>query len=273
MLCMEEVSFLVDRMLHIVTVGTSIVRNAYQEALKSNSFLASHVEVLERVNRDPLGVDDAYIARGSSVYGDLVSFVAYDPRRASAELNAFYGFLEAEESWRSHYVILYHTDTYPGMLSSLLIRDHLEETREIMGHRIEVVEVKRINGLGRSFWPGLLNLASTLIEDIDEAKKKGYRIAVNLTGGFKPEAGFTVTAASIAGADIAYYIHEATKDVVRIPLLRLKPAPDTCTLLTALRKQILTGDIRKTAEAYGLLENGKPAHHAIKIAEYFEKYC
>ena len=57
---------------------------------------------------------------------------------------------------------------------------------------------------------------------MERARGEGRLTYVVATGGYKPESTFAVTAAYVAGAHGAVYIHETFKDVVELPILPLQ---------------------------------------------------
>ncbi|MDQ6963581.1 MAG: putative CRISPR-associated protein, partial [Mariprofundales bacterium] len=136
-----------------------------------------------------------------------------DPYGMSAELNAMDWVLESKCDGVSE-VILYASDTPEGEHSAKLLRGFLEKACSGI-----TVSVKRVGGLGRDFWPGLLELVRTLVRDVRRlvAEKEYSVIYLNATGGFKPETAMALVAASLAGPVAAYYKHESMRETVMLP--------------------------------------------------------
>jgi len=214
------------RVLHVVTVGTSIVRNA--------ASLASKCAVLEKW-RDKLscwataGVDsECDVEAGnnavpsSQVFQDVLTCVCGDPYSFSAELNSTLKFIERHPG--RHELILYATDTGTARFSARIIEHAVKECKlvEKAESSLSVREAKIVPGFGRSFWTGLLNLVKEVAGDVKKYRGEYDLVVANLTAGFKPESGFLLLASALIGVDRAYYIHETMREVVEIPLIPLK---------------------------------------------------
>jgi len=127
--------------LHLVTVGTSVVRNASQsdgvesgvrERLRAwSTALPGSSEDLEAGER---------AVHGAREFRAVLGFVSSSPRLASAELNAFIGYLEylVNQGVRgvSHYVVLLGTDTGVGVFSTRILEEYL---KSIMGQDLSGV--------------------------------------------------------------------------------------------------------------------------------------
>ena len=262
------------RFLHLVTVGTSVFRNALAVASRGEGVLSGFRGVLERVVSGG-GLDSS--VRGSGLFDALVSFVYMDPRRYSAELNAFLSVIDyLGVSSSVHDIVLFASDTSESVWAARVVESVVRDYRLERGNVVGDTLVERVDRLGVDFWPGLTNLLSRLVWHILQGKKRGYdRILVNLTGGFKPESAYSLLAVNIAGADAAYYIHEVSKKPVILPLFRVAPTPDTCRLLgTVLAgKEIRNRVILERMEEYGLAVGGRPTYHSIKLAELLQRFC
>jgi len=207
--------------VNLFTVGTSILSNFVRSGFRRD-LLEKYADrrVGDWYRLPPQDEEQRFIEslrRGVDVYDALVDYVDKDPRAASAELNAFYGFMGR---WCLPYdaveVYIYSTDTGTCWLCSRVIHDHLRR----MG--VKAQEPIRVKGWGlEDFERGLANLLDKMAGIISSKKRQGCRVFVNATGGFKPESTFAVLAASLLGADGVYYMHEAFKDIVYIPILPL----------------------------------------------------
>ena len=262
------------RFLHLVTVGTSVFRNAFAAASRDEGVLSGFRDVLERVVSGG-GLDSS--VRGSGLFDALVSIVYMDPKRYSAELNAFISVIDyLGVSSSTHDIVLFASDTPESIWAARIIESAVKDYRLERENVVGDILVERVDRLGMDFWPGLTNLLSRLVWHITRGKKEGYdRILVNLTGGFKPESAYSLLAVNIAGADAAYYIHEVSREPVILPLFRVTPTSDTCRLLEAVLsdKAIRSKVIHDRMEEYGLLMGDIPTPYAVKLAEILKRYC
>ena len=189
---------------HLILAGTSILRNFASKR---------GVEELKKCAAGGKGGSCRdVILRYKS---EIVDYATSEPREASAELNAMGEALE--NGCRCiHKVIIYSSDTEAGLESSSILKEALERLCPSLSGR---VEVKRVNRLGQpdAMWGGLKNLHSMMVNDIKSLLKEGYAVAVNLTGGFKPESGYALYA-SMNRAHVAYYVHESFRKPVYIIL-------------------------------------------------------
>lgn len=177
---------------HVVSVGTSSIRNF----VRANG-------------SEPGSVDE------------LVNFIAGDPRKASAELNAFLGFVKESMHAPPNEVgvHLICSDTDECVLAGEAIGKFLK----LKGYAVTPDSPKRVASLGVSeavFDDGLANLIDEYFDAVERERKGGgeVRVYLNLTGGFKAEASVLLLAAAVSGAAAAYYIHESFKEVVTVPL-------------------------------------------------------
>jgi len=218
------------RVLHVVTVGTSVVRNAASSADKC-SLLERWRGKLDCWSK--AGVDsDCDIEAGnnaipsSQVFKDVLACVCDDPYSFSAELNSTLKFIEKYPG--VHELILYATDTGTARFSARIIEHAVKECSkqwkpfEKAESTLSVREAKIVAGFGRSFWTGLLNLVKEVAGDVKKYRSEYDLVVANLTAGFKPESGFLLLVSALIGVDRAYYIHETMKDIVEIPLIPLK---------------------------------------------------
>jgi len=208
------------RQLHLFTIGTSILTN----------FERKYPKFLEKLGYQNIGrlppdhplqekiMGSAH--KGNILFDKLYGFVKEDPERASAELNAFlkfqslYGYNRPGETE----IGLYTTDTGSGWLCGRLIYTYLKENGYVLNEPVRV----RDFGLGYNFFDSaLLNLIDNFSKIIFSKRRKGYRIYVNVTAGFKPETCFTTIISLLFGVDKIYYIHESFHEIVVIPAVPL----------------------------------------------------
>jgi len=209
--------------VHLILTGTSLLRNYSLEApqeirdkYRSRGFDQWHVMPPSDSRQRYL---DA-IREGHELYELMLKFIDSSPKKSCAELNAFYTFLDERRAWKNlSEVYLYATDTSSCMLCARLIYEHL---RRAFGPRVQVQEPIRVKGWGvEEFEKGLIRLLDLLAGIIKSKKDQGFRVFVNATAGFKPEAAFATLASALLKADGVYYIHEASRQIVYIPLLPL----------------------------------------------------
>ncbi|ADI31309.1 CRISPR-associated protein, APE2256 family [Staphylothermus hellenicus DSM 12710] len=254
----------------MVTVGTSIIRNAsfhesveagVRERLAKWSMAPPHSgEDVEAGNR---------AVPSSKEFREVLGFVSGSPRRASAELNAFIGYLERLVSRGidgvSHYLVLFGSDTGAGWFSTRILEEYLgslvgqdlSRTWGVRGHFIGGVEAYRVRGLGVNFQDGILNLLGK-VKKIVISMGKGYdRVLANLTGGFKPESAAILVVAGMLGIDTVYYIHEAMREVAEIPVIPLTIEPNAKKILENALENNIGGAEQKLLEKLGLPLTGK----------------
>ncbi len=226
------------RAAHLVLVGTSILRNTAAmisrcasgdqgacQTLGISCDEASRVkeraEACSRArpgSREDKECRDLY-ARGETAWKAATSYLALYPQEASAEANAMTRVIEGGCRGVGT-VKLYASDSDAGRVAAEILEDYLRQ-------RCPQTRVARedVPSLGREMWEGLANLASLVLNDIKSLASEGYSVALNLTGGFKPEAAYALLAAW-GRAHIAYYKHEAFRDeeVVVLPIIDCREA-------------------------------------------------
>ncbi|OYT38416.1 MAG: hypothetical protein B6U89_05980 [Desulfurococcales archaeon ex4484_58] len=272
--------------LHIVTVGTSIVRNASINVDKYD-ILSKHRDRLIRWARAPMNSYEdkeagEHARESSKIFLNVYSYVVSDPYGSSAELNSLLKYLELLSSRGlkniEHDIVLYPTDTGVSRFCAKIIKyflekDFIPETIDIAKeHRIGNVELVEVKGFGYDFWRGLLNLVSSIALKLRDNISKYDRILVNLTAGFKPETGFLLLVSSLLGIDLAYYIHEYMREVIEIPILELKLTATMKTIFTYLvKEQRIPSELIKITDRLGLTINGKPIPEAKEFAQIILK--
>jgi len=207
--------------LHVIATGTSILRN-FEFTFRDRARELS-IEGWFRLPPSDPRQDEAWkVVRAGSdseTYRALRDYLRVNPRAASAELNAFlrYVSLSNHAPPKDVGVLVYSTDTGTGYLCAALIHEYLMEE----GYATLTPEPVRVEGLGtseESLDDGLANLLDKVVSVIKEKVSEGVRVYINATAGFKPETTFLTLAAAIAGATATYYIHEAFKEVIELPL-------------------------------------------------------
>ncbi len=221
------------RYLHIVTVGTSILRNAAAQSEKLDILKPHTKELRAWALASVDSTEDVEAGKnavpGSPVFRAVLGYVASDPRRASAELNAFIGYLlYLEENYPytiQHDLVLLSSDTGACWFTTRIIEEYLkslsgqslDEPFQIKRQTIGKVEARRIPMLGKDFWTGARNMLQEIKKILEKARGEYSEVAANLTAGFKPESGLLLVAANQLGITKAYYIHELMKNIIEIP--------------------------------------------------------
>ena len=223
------------RVAHLVLVGTSTLRNfavaltrCFEKGdcpalgLSAKEARRLYEEGLECLEAAIKGVDSrackAITNPGNPVFKALADFIANNPRRASAELNSMHNVLERGCS-NVERVILYSTDTHVGEASAKAIEGYVKSQCKGVD-----VKVKRVDQLGSSpelMWKGLARLAVEVKRAAEDLQRRGIAVALNLTGGFKPEGGFALIT-SFPWIHAIYYVHESFRDVVVMPALTVE---------------------------------------------------
>ncbi|QOJ78804.1 putative CRISPR-associated protein [Infirmifilum lucidum] len=206
------------RAYHIVTVGTSLVRNA--ESMGRGLVPDRILEKFAKWARAPVrSLEDAEAggraSEGTEEFEAALQILASDPYRASAELNAMRPYLE-EGSVAG--AALLSTDSGVAFFCASVIAKYLRDSG------VEA-EIRRVPQLGLDFDEGLYNLLDEAAGLAEEARKRGLLVYLNLTGGFKPEGSALYALAPLIGANRAYYVHEYTRGHVELPILPLTLDP------------------------------------------------
>ena len=218
--------------LHVIGVGTSLLSNFERE----NPGKASDLGIKDWYRLSPnspeqyRAEEEADKGYSSIIFRELYDYLSRDPKRASAELNAFLRYTDkAGHSPPGEVgVLLYTTDTGVSWLVGRVLREYLVSKGYVVG------EPLRIRGLGRSvnvFEEGLVNLVDEVVSRIIDARRKGTLVYINATPGYKAETTFLVIAGLLAGAVSIYYIHEAFGEPVNLPTLPLSIRREVAELL------------------------------------------
>jgi len=264
------------RFLHIVTTGTSLVRNT-AFLCKFLPGLSEYCLLVDSWSKaSPDSSEDLEAARNaipsSRVFKALLEAVSSDPRRLSAELNAFLSYLDKlGEGIYKHRVILFSTDTGVGWLCTRILEEFFKTISEIPSvyvtsgkHYIEHVESNRVEMLGRDFSKGSLNLLVRVKSIVKKHRDQVDEVVFNLTGGFKPETGFLILIAGLIGANRVYYIHETMREVVEIPILPLTITEPVKSVFERAKRNILTDLDYNILREYRVLRPGEKEQEWIK---------
>ncbi|NPA84977.1 MAG: putative CRISPR-associated protein [Crenarchaeota archaeon] len=176
--------------VHVLTVGTSVLRNFARAK----------------------GLDPAELEAKGADAEELASFIAQDPYSASAELNAF---LRKAEECPAEGVVLLCTDTPGGKSSCKAVKKYLEAE----GYSVSAYVINDL-GKPKKFYDGLINLMCAFKKILDKEAGCERCVCVNPTGGFKPESAVVYLSALMdPRTKEVYYIHEAFRDVVTLPIV------------------------------------------------------
>lgn len=224
------------RWVHVISVGTSILRNFSRDRKNLCEELGICDWGFIRFDHPDQQRALSVARRGDPIFNALYEYVSEDPRRASAELNAFLRAVSLfNHSPREDVgVYVFSSDSGTGYLCASLIHEFLRNLNYLMLSKDPV----RIEGLGKnilSFEDSLVDLVEKVVTKILEWNSKGIKVYLNLTGGFKPESTYLALAGALAGAQRAYYIHETFEEIVAVPLLKLAIDPRLTNLIKRLK--------------------------------------
>ena len=221
---------------HVVLVGTSLIRNTANLLRSDNDLGALARDILkETANEYDYHTDtikntiefcshatpgeDLECARhatlSSPVFHVLLRILELSPCMISAEINSMDPWLSScrqqEIPSRIDFIDLLHTDTGNGLLAASVITHFLNEIHG--GARMI-----RVEGFGKpgDMMRGILNLINIIKELAGSSEQI---VLLNVTGGFKPESGAALLTGLVHHrVAAAYYIHEAFRDTVILPL-------------------------------------------------------
>jgi putative CRISPR-associated protein (TIGR02619 family) len=215
------------------TVGTSLLRN-----FVADTRFRSIVDRFAMVDWDRVAVDDPRNTYPSGVIcralknvellAKLEQFALENPVRALAEVNGIETTLTKFPTPRGAVdVVLIASQTCNSLLCAQIARKVLKA----MGYsNVEVVEVSALKSVDE-FDEGLLELLDKVVEHIEGYLKRGYKVVVSATPGFKAETAFLTIVAMLLGIP-SIYIHESFKAPVTLPVLPIRV--DTATLSEVL---------------------------------------
>jgi putative CRISPR-associated protein (TIGR02619 family) len=167
----------------LTTVGTSLVTNA-RKALGLN--MEEAITEAQVAN---------YLRRA-------------DPEKASAETNSLSRLLHEDDE-----IVFLCSQTEEGKKCAEALRRFYDSR----GHRAQVREVRDLNYTERRFkMRGLRSLVATLVGLIREERKRGRKVLVNATGGFKAEIAYATLVGLLFDVPV-YYIHEAFREIIEMP--------------------------------------------------------
>lgn len=197
--------------LLISTVGTSLLTNQAQD----RGVIFKHANAR---SFDDIPSPDRETLRSliEQVQGTLRDASESEAAKMSAELNGILAFARDTGSLPDHAMFI-ATDTALGQVTAELAADWVLQR----GGAAEVHRATDIQTADpEAFRMGVSELLSHLAQTGRSYRESGYRVVLNLTGGFKGVNGFIQAAAPMV-ADEVVYIFERTGTLLRIPILPL----------------------------------------------------
>lgn len=247
------------KQFHIISVGTSIIRNARAQNVIDFPSKSENDEMFWKQEIDEQNEIDK-----------LIEFVRNDPRSHSAELNTFLRIVNgiSPEDVNIYFV---WTNTFAGYLC----KNVLEKFLTSLGYKI--FTGKEVSGY---FWESnyydpnyakdefarsISELFDRLIYLATKKKEEGFKVMFNATGGLKAH----VIACSLAGFlthSTVYYMNEDFSEVINLPISFYLPKGKELNILKELSEgkpkviienntffETYTNEIERL-ENYGLIE-------------------
>ena len=210
--------------IHIFTVGTSVALNLANDRAK-NCFNPQFKDIVERAKRIPPGSEEERAAEAElrKFLNNAVAVISQNPGECSAELNAYLGLIREYEQYRAEKIYLLATDTGLGRFSAEVLQSVITQH---LGITCDLRVVGRWGWGPEFFDDALADLMDKMSSIVKTEKARGSRIAMNLTGGFKPETTFAYLLASLYDVDVVYYRHGSFGRSVVLPVLPVEPRRD-----------------------------------------------
>ncbi|MEM1520835.1 MAG: putative CRISPR-associated protein [Candidatus Korarchaeum sp.] len=201
--------------VHVITCGASLLTN-FSRSTSVEDFLQrySNLKDLGDPSKNEKFLRELSKEEREILKGAILQYLRQDPRRASAEMNSLFGYIEdvrKEDVLNIKNLIseihLIRSDTEVGRLAADVLYEYLNS----LGLN---VSVHVVSGFGSGDFDLAIENLVNKVRGI--VKFSGDKLVFNLTGGYKPEvAAMAVLAAE---NDIEqYYIHEASKKTVTLP--------------------------------------------------------
>jgi len=230
---------------HIINVGVSIITN-YQRSLNSS----------DSIKNAKLSDNNFWSSCLSNkvFLNDIYNFIYENPKKNSAELNAF--LRKRETSSESIEVYFTGTETPVNEICVRTLERYLKNlnittytTKEFPGYFLEpyIGDDKT-----KSFIEGISNMLDHLIKLARKKKNEGYRVFFNPTGGFKAHVIANALAGFMSYCEV-YYLNEEFEDIIVFPPLFYIPKGNEKNLLEILSdKEPRVGkELEKLLEMYG----------------------
>ncbi|MCD6349070.1 MAG: putative CRISPR-associated protein [Candidatus Korarchaeota archaeon] len=190
---------------HVITCGISLLTNTVRTIGPSSPIREEKLRALSNPRTLPEALSSLSAREREVLESEMLSLLREDPKKASAELNAFLSYLE-EYPTEVKDVHLIVSDTDAGKLTATILDRYLTES----GYNVSKYVVK---GFGSENFQEALKELRDVVKSVADRSRN---VVLNLTGGFKAEiAALSVLATE---SDLkAYYIHEAARRVVVLP--------------------------------------------------------
>ena len=257
--------FIVGVCLSIVVlcpVGTSLLSNfarcsEFRDVVKRYGVTDWHrLSLDDPRNRFPDG-EVCSVTRGHEVFECLKSFVGKYDVKSCAELSGLNAICELYRfGLRDARVVLLPTQSCNSLLCARVLKDYLEP--RVRG--VEVVVLRSARSVD-DFENFVLEVLDKVVRRVVSEKKRGCRVFINATPGFKAEVSFMVLASILAGVDGVVYIHEAFSRGVSLPIPLLKLDMDSVEMLLKV-----FGDLECVDYGYALQQLDE-----YRIVEYIDR--
>lgn len=215
---------------HIINVGASIITN-FQ---KSDSAR----DEIKRARLSDNNFWEIFLDDSKQMF-ELYDFVKIDPKKNSAELNAFLRMTKNSSSKIEVYFT--GTKTPVNEICVRILERFMKEneitvytSKEFPGYFLETyLGEDRIN----SFVRGISDMLDHLIRLANKKKEEGYKVYLNPTGGFKAHVIASAMAGFMTFCEV-YYLNEEFNDLIVYPQLFYLPKGREVELLEFLKDRI-----------------------------------
>ncbi|MDK2373340.1 MAG: putative CRISPR-associated protein [Candidatus Korarchaeota archaeon] len=192
---------------HVITCGISLLTNTIRSMRDEPSPSIPEEKLRSLSNPKTLSHALGSLSSGErrALEEAMLSNLRRDPRRASAEMNAFLGYMD-EYSSEVRDLHLLVSDTDAGKLVAKILDEYLTESGYNVSKHV-------VTGFGSEDFDAALK---ELREVVGSIVRRSGDVVLNLTGGFKAE----IAALSVLAAESGlrtYYIHEAARKIVILP--------------------------------------------------------
>ena len=212
-----------------LTCGVSILQNLidipeFVEVLKTriNTSQDSIRNIIRNCEAQKLLKSEA-LSKGK-IYEKALEILSRDPIKLSAELNSLIKLFKKISSQNGVTLVkcqLLTSDTGSGYFCASLVKDYLLKHSRIENVEVSVDSIVSIRGLVGSpedIAKALSILADRFARKLFQYAREGYDLYTVITGGFKIEASYITTIASIAKSKIVY-CPDPSSDVLILPPL------------------------------------------------------
>lgn len=209
---------------HIINVGASIITNYQKSDKKLKDKRLSDNEFWYKILEDKSQLDKIY------------EFVKKDPKKNSAELNAF---LRKIELFKNKEIEVYFTGTKTPVneicvrILERFVKEYgftIYTSKEFPGYFMKTYAGE---DKVKSFTKGISNMLDHLIKLAKKKIQDGYKVLFNPTGGFKAHVIACALAGFMTQSEV-YYLNEEFNDLIVFPPLFYLPKGKEKELLEIL---------------------------------------